>query len=93
MRITPHIFKVEEQQKMHVNVLPGDYLYDDSNPDFKPTTTLPASKILPQYLDDNQKSIHRIIIRSNPPNFFCGHKFFIQNIDINQKFNFFIKNK
>jgi hypothetical protein len=89
MRITPHIIKVEEYNNMHVSVLPGDYLYDNSNIYFKPTTSFPPNKILPPYFDENRKPIHRIVIHSNHPNLsYYGHKLFIQNIDMKQNFNF-----
>ncbi|KAF7637291.1 Nudix hydrolase domain-containing protein [Meloidogyne graminicola] len=48
-RITPHIFKIEGYQGIHINILPGDYLYNNSICDFKPTTTLSANELLPPY--------------------------------------------
>uniref|UniRef100_A0A1I8C193 Nudix hydrolase domain-containing protein n=1 Tax=Meloidogyne hapla TaxID=6305 RepID=A0A1I8C193_MELHA len=79
-RITPHIFKVEDQQNIHLNILPSDYLYNNLNSNFKSTNTLPSNELLPPYLDE--KPIHRIIIYSTPPYlFYHGHKLFIQNID------------
>jgi len=83
-KITPHIFKIKEEQNIHLYILPDDYLYDNLNPNFKPTNILPSNELLPPYLEDKQ--IHRIITHSTPPYlFYHGHKLFIQNIIKNFK--------
>uniref|UniRef100_A0A914MZZ1 Nudix hydrolase domain-containing protein n=2 Tax=Meloidogyne incognita group TaxID=654580 RepID=A0A914MZZ1_MELIC len=84
-KITPHIFKIKEEQNIHLYILPEDYLYDNLNPNFKPTNILPSNELLlPPYLEDKQ--IHRIITHSTPPYlFYHGHKLFIQKINKNFK--------
>jgi hypothetical protein len=90
-RICPHIFRVEGQPDVIVNVMPGDHLYNAKNVDFTGPQTASAQTLLPPYPDDPELPIHRMIYHSNEPKLqYHRHELHVKNFEnITQKFHFF----
>ncbi|KAL3083021.1 hypothetical protein niasHS_010823 [Heterodera schachtii] len=59
-RKTPHSFRVDGSA-LRVHALPGDYLYDETNPDFKPPVYGDEKELSPPYPKDGTKPMHRMI--------------------------------
>uniref|UniRef100_A0A914HJA3 Uncharacterized protein n=1 Tax=Globodera rostochiensis TaxID=31243 RepID=A0A914HJA3_GLORO len=85
-RITPHIFRSIEGPGSNVHVLPGDHLYDETNPDFTPPTFGHGNELNPPYPEDRTKPIHRIIFYSEQkPLQYHKLKLFVRNFDSSSK--------
>lgn len=94
MRITPHLCRVQEQQNVVVNLMPGDHLYDVGNPNHTPPKARPAKELLPPYPDDEQRPIHRIIFHSDPPRLlYHRHELHMKNLPEDFRFHLFHQNK
>lgn len=82
LRITPHIIRIQELPELIVNLLPGDHLYDMTNPDFTPTTARSSKEVLPPYPDDPSLPIHRMIYSSHEPKLqYHKHELFVKNLE------------
>lgn len=90
-RLTPQLFKVQGALDLFVNVMPGDHLYDVSNPDFTPTRLGTREALLPPYPDNALLPIHRLVIHSNPPNLlYHKHELYVKNFEkLTQKLHLF----
>lgn len=59
-RLTPQIANCEEDPSFYLGILPGDYMYEETNRDFISTRKLLHNEMTGEVIDKEKRPIHRL---------------------------------
>lgn len=80
-RITPQVGICDEDSSFYVNILPGDFMYKETDREFVSTRKLPREEMDGKAIENEKRPIHRSTYFKTPQGAYIHHSLHLKNLD------------